>query len=190
MITHLRSALGMLLLLTVVTGLAYPLLVTGLAQLFFPFQANGSIILLEGTSVGSGLIGQAVDDPALFWGRLSATTPVPYNGKASGGSNLGQANPALRQAVEERLAALLAADPDNRMPVPVDLVTASASGLDPHISVAAARWQAGRVSRARNLPSEQVLALIDRRTEGRTLGILGEPRVNVLRLNLALNEVH
>ncbi|OQX05530.1 MAG: potassium-transporting ATPase subunit C [Desulfobulbaceae bacterium A2] len=188
MFNNLRSAVTMLGAMTLMCGLAYPFLVTGLAQLFFPFQANGSIVMQDGQAVGSALIGQAVNDPALFWGRPSATTPVPCNGGASGGSNLGQGNPALHQAVTERLAALAAADPDKRTPVPVDLVTASASGLDPHISVAAARWQAGRVARARHLPPERVLALIDSRIEGRTLGILGESRVNVLQLNLALRE--
>lgn len=183
----LRPALTLLLLLTVLTGFLYPLIVTALAQLLFPNQAAGSLLMRDGHAVGSELIGQSFADPRHFWGRPSATTPQPYNGTGSTGSNLGPLNPALRAAVEARVAALRAADPDNRLPVPVDLVTASGSGLDPQISVAAAGYQAARIARARGLAPERVQALIALHTEGRLLGVLGEPRVNVLELNLALD---
>jgi len=185
--TTLRPALVLFLLLTVLTGLLYPLLVTGLAQLLFPHQAAGSVLTRDGHAVGSRLIGQSFSDPRYFWSRPSATTPQPYNGTASTGSNLGPLNPALLDAVRTRIAALHAADPDNHSPVPVDLVTASGSGLDPEVSVAAASYQAARVARARGLAPERVQALIAQHTEGRLLGVLGEPRVNVLELNLALD---
>jgi K+-transporting ATPase ATPase C chain len=187
MMRELRPALVVLGLLSVVTGLAYPGLVTVVAKLAFPRQADGSVIVRDGRAVGSALLGQPFDDPRHFWGRPSATGPQPFNGGASSGSNLGATNPALIEAVTARIAALREADPGNDAPVPVDLVTASGSGLDPHISPAAARYQAPRVARARGLPPEQVQALVDAHTEGRTLGVLGEPRVNVLALNLALD---
>jgi potassium-transporting ATPase KdpC subunit len=183
----LRPALVLFLLLTVLTGFLYPLLVTGLAQLLFARQATGSIIMRQGHAVGSRLIGQSFSDPRYFWGRPSATTPQPYNGMASTGSNQGPLNPALLDAVKARIAALRAADPGNEAPVPVDLVTASGSGLDPEISVAAANYQAARVARARGLSPERVQGLIAQHTQGRLLGVLGEPRVNVLELNLALD---
>ena len=175
------------LLLTLLTGFLYPLLLTGLARLLFPQQAAGSIVLQDGRAVGSKLIGQSFSDPRYFWSRPSATTPQPYNGTASTGSNMGSLNPALLDAVKARVAALRAADPDNRAPVPIDLVTASGSGLDPEISLTAADYQAARVARARGLAPERVQALIAQHTEGRLLGVLGEPRVNVLELNLALD---
>lgn len=184
---QLRPALVLFVLLSAITGLAYPLAVTGIAQLAFPQAANGSLVVKDGRPVGSALIGQAFADPGHFWSRPSATTPTPYNGANSGGSNLGPANPALADAVKARIAALRAADPGNTTPVPVDLVTASASGLDPHISRAAADWQLPRVARARGLPEAQVRALVDQHTEAPLLGFIGEPRVNVLRLNLALD---
>lgn len=185
--TELAPALRLLLVLTLLTGLAYPLTVTGLAQMLFPRQANGSLIMRDGKVLGSRLIGQPFRDPRYFWSRPSATASVPYNGLASGGSNLGPTNPALRAAVARRIATLRAADPGNTAPVPVDLVTASASGLDPDISPAAAAYQAARVAHARGLQSARVQALIDASTRGRQLGVLGEPRVNVLELNLRLD---
>lgn len=183
-----RNAVSMLLVMTVITGIAYPLLATGMAQLLFPHQANGSLIEKNGKPIGSELIGQYFDDPKYFWGRPSATTPKPYNGAASNGSNLGPSNPALRDVVQQRIEALRKADPGNTAPVPVDLVTASASGLDPEISPAAAQYQLARVARVRHLRVEQVQALVAKFTEGRQLGVLGEPRVNVLQLNLALDK--
>ena len=183
----LRAAFMLFVLLTVLTGLVYPLVVTAIAQLAFPDRAAGSLVMRGGHPVGSTLIGQSFADPGHFWGRPSATTPQPYNGVGSTGSNLGPLNPALIDAVKQRVAALHAADPGNTAPVPVDLVTASASGLDPEESVAAASYQAARVARARGLPEAQVRALIAAHTEGRLLGVLGEPRVNVLELNLALD---
>src|SRR5499426_809268 len=183
---QLRPALMMLLVLTVLTGVMYPLAVTGLAQLLFPNQANGSLIIRDGKVIGSELIGQYFDEPKYFWGRPSATSPFPYNAAASSGSNLGPTNPALIEAVKTRVEALRVADPGNAALVPVDLVTASASGLDPHISQAAALFQATRVARARGLQESQVKELIARHTEGRQFSILGEPRVNVLKVNLAL----
>ena len=182
-----RPALVMFAVLTALTGLAYPLLVTGVARLAFADQAAGSLVLRDGKPVGSALIGQNFSDPKYLWGRPSATSPQPYNASNSGGSNLGPLNPALADAVKARIAALRAADPGNTAPVPVDLVTASASGLDPHLSLAGARFQAARVAKARNLPVQQVLQLIDQHSEGRLLRLIGEPRVNVLRLNLALD---
>jgi K+-transporting ATPase ATPase C chain len=183
----LRPAIALFMLLTLLTGIVYPLLVTVLARLLFPAEAAGSLILRDGRAVGSALIGQNFADPGHFWGRPSATTPQPYNGTASNASNLGPLNPALSDAVKERIAALRAADSGNPAPIPVDLVTASGSGLDPHISVAAADYQAARVARARALPLPRIRALIAAHTAGRLLGVLGEPRVNVLELNLALD---
>jgi K+-transporting ATPase ATPase C chain len=187
LLASLRPALVLFLLLTVLTGFLYPLVVTAVAQLLFPAQAAGSIVTRDGHAVGSRLIGQSFSDPKYFWSRPSATTPQPYNGTASTGSNLGPLNPALRDAIKPRVAALRAADPGNSAPVPIDLVTASGSGLDPEISVAAANYQAARVARARGLAPERVQALIAQHAEGRLLGVLGEPRVNVLELNLALD---
>ncbi len=181
-------ALVFLGLLTVLTGIIYPLVVTGIAQGVFHHQANGSLIEQNGNTVGSELIGQPFNDPKYFWGRLSATSSEPYNAAASSGSNYGPLNPALQDAIKARTDALKAVDPDNVQPIPVDLVTSSASGLDPHISVAAAQYQVARVSRIRVLGEAQVQALVKRFTEGRQFGILGEPRVNVLRLNLALDQ--
>jgi potassium-transporting ATPase KdpC subunit len=186
--TLIRPALVLLLILTVITGLAYPLVLTGVAQLLFPDQASGSLIVRDGHPIGSRLIGQAFSEPKYFWSRPSATTPQPYNGVGSTGSNLGPLNPALTDAVRSRIEALRAADPSNHAPVPVDLVTASASGLDPDISVAAAEYQAPRVARVRGLELGTVQALIAAHTKGRWLGFLGEPRVNVLELNLALDQ--
>ena len=183
----LRPALTLFIVLSLVTGLIYPLVVTGVAQTVFPHQANGSLITQGGKAVGSELIGQSFTEPSHFWGRPSATTPMPYNAAASGGSNLGPTNPALTEVVKARIEALRAADPGNTRPVPVDLVTASASGLDPHISPAAATYQTERVARARSLPVAQVQALVQQHTESPWLGLLGEPRVNVLALNLALD---
>jgi K+-transporting ATPase ATPase C chain len=184
---QVRPALMILLILTLLTGLAYPLAVTGLAQIFFPNQANGSLIVRDGKIVGSELIGQPFDAPGYFWSRPSATAPFPYNAAASSGSNLGPTNPALVQAVKARIAALKAADPDNQSPIPVDLVTASGSGLDPHISPAAADYQVRRVARARGMDERVIHRLVAEHTEGRQFGLLGEPRVNVLKLNLALD---
>ena len=182
-----RPAVVSLILFTVITGVVYPLVVTGLAQIFFPHQANGSLMVKDGQAIGSELIGQPYDDPKYFWGRLSATSPFPYNAAASAGSNLGPLNADLVKAAQTRINALRAADPGNTAPIPVDLVTASASGLDPHISVAAALYQVPRVARARGLSEDQVRTLVEQFTEGRQFGILGEPRVNVLKLNLALD---
>lgn len=191
MSTIVRPALVLFALLTALTGVVYPLLVTGIAQVVFPDQAAGSLILREGKPVGSALIGQNFNDPKYVWGRPSATGPMPYNASNSSGSNQGPLNPALADAVKGRIDALRAADPGNSAPpVPVDLVTASASGLDPHISVAGALYQAARVAKARQLTLQQVQALIVQQAEGRLFGLLGEPRVNVLRLNLALDNMH
>jgi K+-transporting ATPase ATPase C chain len=187
--TQLRPAIVSLAIMTLLTGILYPLLVTGIAQLAFPHQANGSLIIKDAQAQGSELIGQNFDDPRYFWGRLSATGSFPYNAGASSGSNLGPANPALAAAVQSRIAALKAADPQNSLPIPVDLVTASGSGLDPQISVAAAQYQIARVAKARGLSEETVGALVDQYTQGRQLGFLGEPRVNVLLLNLALDGI-
>lgn len=184
----LRPALVLFTALTLVTGVLYPLAVTGVAQSVFPAQAAGSLVLRDGKPVGSALIGQAFSDPKHFWGRPSATAPMAYNASASGGANQGPLNPALADAVKGRIEALRAADPGNTAPVPVDLVTASASGLDPDISPAAALYQAARVARARGMPVEQVNALIGRSTQAPLWGLLGEPRVNVLALNLALDD--
>jgi potassium-transporting ATPase KdpC subunit len=184
---QLKPALIVLGLLSLVTGVAYPLVVTGIAQAVFPSQANGSLILRDGKPVGSSLIGQPFDDPRYFWGRLSATAPFAYNAGASSGSNLGPINPALHAAAKGRIDALREADPGNQAPIPVDLVTASGSGLDPDISPAAAFYQVPRVARARHLNEERVRELVHTHVRHRQLGLLGEPRVNVLRLNLALD---
>lgn len=188
MLRPFLPALRMLVALTLLTGVVYPLLVTGIAQLAFPRAANGSAIERDGRVVASALLGQPFDVPEYFWSRPSATAPFPYNAAASGGSNLGPRNPALADAVKARIAALRAADPGNAAPVPADLVTASASGLDPHIGVAAAEYQVARVARARAMPVDTVRALVARHTEGRVLGVLGEPRVHVVALNLALDQ--
>lgn len=187
--TLIRPAVTLFILLSIITGLIYPLLVAGIGQALFPKQAAGSLIERDGKLVGSRLIGQHFTDPKYFWGRPSATTPQPYNAAASGGSNLGPLNPALKEAVESRIKAVRAADPGNVAPVPVDLVTASASGLDPHISPAAAEHQIARVARARGLAPETVRKLISQQTEDRQWGIFGEPRLNVLDLNLALDRL-
>ncbi len=185
--TQLRPALVVLAALTLITGFLYPLVITGLAQMLFPHQANGSLILVDGKPVGSSLIGQPFDAPKYFWGRPSATSPFPYNAAASSGSNLGPTNDALIKAVQVRIDVLKIADPDNPLPLPVDLVTASASGLDPHISPAAAEYQIPRIARVRGLDETVVRRLVAQHSEGRQLGFLGEPRVNVLALNLALD---
>ena len=197
MLKELKPALVLLLIMTLVTGVIYPLFVTGFAQVLFPRQANGSLIERDGKpakdgarAVGSELIGQPFSDPRHFWGRSSATSPYPYNASASSGSNQGPLNPALADAVKDRIKALRDADPGNTAPVPVDLVTASGSGLDPHISPAAAEYQVARIAKARGLDPQKVRALVAESTEGRQLGFLGEPRVNVLRLNLALGALN
>ena len=186
---QLRPALMMLLTLTLLTGVIYPLAVTGLAQLLLPSLANGSLIARDGKVVGSELIGQQFDDPKYFWGRPSATSPFPYNAAASSGSNLGPTNPAFIDAVKGRVSALRAADPVNDTPIPVDLVTASGSGLDPHMSLAAAEYQLNRVARARGLGENTLRDLVARHTEGRQLGVLGERRINILKLNVALDDL-
>ena len=193
MISQLRPALVMLLIFTVITGVLYPLVVTGVSQVVFPHQANGSLIYINGKAFGSELIGQQFDDPKYFWGRLSATGDFPYNAfnaqtlTGSSGSNYGPLNPNLFKAVQARIDALKVADPTNTLPIPVDLVTASGSGLDPHISIAAALYQVHRVAQARGLSDDALKALVNNYTEGRQFGFLGEPRVNVLELNLALD---
>lgn len=185
--TQLRPALVLFLALSVVTGLVYPLAVTGIAQVAFPDKANGSLVTQDGKVVGSTLIGQAFSDPKHFWSRPSATSPMPYNAANSSGSNQGPSNPALAEAVKARIEALRAVDPGNTAPVPVDLVTASASGLDPHISRAAADYQVARVARARGMPERLVRDRVEQHTEQALFGFIGEPRVQVLRLNLALD---
>ena len=196
MVSQLRPALMMLLVLTVITGLIYPLAVTGIAQLVFPHQANGSLITINGKTYGSELIGQQFDDPKYFWGRLSATGAFPYNAfdaetlTGPSGSNYGPLNPALTDAAQARIDALKAADPGNTLTIPVDLVTSSGSGLDPHISVAAAQYQVSRVAQARGMSEEAVQDLVDQYTQGRQFGFLGEPVVDVLELNLALDGIH
>jgi K+-transporting ATPase ATPase C chain len=187
MLKDLRPALLMLIIMTVLTGALYPLVVTGIAQVAFPRQANGSLIQREGKAVGSEMIGQPFGAPKYFWSRPSATSPYPYNAASSSGSNQGPLNPAFTDAVSARIKALRDADPGNTAPVPADLFTASGSGLDPHISPAAAQYQVARVSRVRKLDPEKVRALVAEATEGRQLGLFGEPRVNVLKLNLALD---
>lgn len=183
---QITSAARVFILLTVITGIIYPLSVTALAQTFFKTQANGSLIVKEGAVAGSSLIGQNFDDPKYVWGRLSATTPA-YNAAASSGSNLGPLNPALISAAQARIEALKKADPHHSSPIPVDLVTSSASGLDPHISLAAAAYQTARIAQVRGLPKEVVQAIVDQNTTGRLWGVLGEPVVNVLQVNLALD---
>ena len=183
----IRPALSVFFLLTAITGIAYPLLITGVAQAAFPHAANGSIVSVNGSSVGSSLIGQAFSEPQYFWSRPSATGTLPNNGVASGGSNLAANNPALLDAVSQRIAALRAADPGNLLPVPIDLLTASGSGLDPEISLAAAAYQLPRIARVRGLSPQAVQALIDAQAQRPFLSVIGEPRVNVLALNLALN---
>ena len=190
MLREIRPALLLLLLLSLITGVIYPLLVTGVGQVLFPHQARGSLIEKDGRVVGSELIGQNFSGPRYFWGRLSATGPYPYNAASSSGSNLGPLNPALLDGVKARVEALKQAHPDQQGPVPVDLVTASGSGLDPHISPAAAAYQIERVAKARNLSPDRVRALVTQYTEPRQWGIFGEARVNVLLLNLALDEIH
>jgi potassium-transporting ATPase KdpC subunit len=185
--SHLKPAAVMLLVLTVLTGAAYPALVTAIAQLVFPFQANGSLVSREGKPAGSALIGQQFHDPGHFWSRPSATTPYPNNAASSGASNLGPTNPALTDAVTARIKDLRDADPGNVAPVPADLVTASGSGLDPHISPAAVEYQVSRVAKARHLEPAKIRELVARHTVGRQLGFLGEPAVDVLQLNLELD---
>ena len=187
MITHFRPCLVLFGLLTLLTGVAYPALITAIAQTVFHNKANGSVIMRDGKAVGSELIGQTFDDPSYFWGRPSATGPTGYNAAASSGSNLGPTNPALLDAIKARVEAIRVAHPDQTKSMPVDLVTASASGLDPHISPAAAEFQVVRVAKARKLSEDRVRALIAGSSEGRSLGVLGEPRVNLLRLNLPLD---
>ncbi len=189
MLTMIRNAVMSLILFTILTGFIYPLAVTGIARLFFPVQANGSVITKNGKLVGSELLGQQFVDAKYFWGRPSATTPYPYNGGASSGSNLGPTNPDLMKAVQERIQALHAADPGNTVKIPVDLVTTSGSGLDPHISPAAAEYQVGRVARERGMDEAKVRALVAAYTEGRQFGVFGEPVVSVLKVNLALDEL-
>ena len=189
MLKLLRPAVSLFIALSVITGIAYPLLTMAVATQLFGDKAAGSVLVRDGKPVGSSLIGQNFAAPKYFWGRPSATSPQPYNGTASGGSNQGPLNPALVDAVKGRVEALKVADPDNKLAIPVDLVTASASGLDPHISPAAASYQVARVAKVRNLPTEKLTALIDEHTEGRQWGLFGEPRVNVLDLNLALDAV-
>lgn len=183
---QIRPAVALLALLTVMTGIIYPLTITGVAQVIFPRQANGSLIVIDGKTYGSELIGQQFDDPQYFWGRPSA---AGYNAAASSGSNLGPMNPSLEEVVQARIDTLQVADPHNPFPIPVDLVTASASGLDPHISVASALYQARRVASARGLTEVEVTVLVEKYTEGRQFGIFGEPRVDVLLLNLALGGI-
>lgn len=195
MLKQLKPAIVSLLLFTLITGVIYPLVVTGIAQVVFPRQANGSLIIQDGKAVGSELIGQQFDDPKYFWGRLSATGDFPYNAfnaetlTGSSGSNYGPLNPALFKATQARIDALKAADPSNTAAIPVDLVTASGSGLDPHISIAAAYYQVQRVAQARGLSEDAVKSLVDKNTLGRQFGFLGEPTVNVLQLNLALDKL-
>ena len=184
---QVKPAILSFIVLSVITGLLYPLFVTGLAQVFFYKQANGSLIYRNGKLVGSVLIGQPFDDPKYFWGRVSATTPASYNASSSSGSNIGPSNPTLLDEVNARIKALQAADPDNKALIPVDLVTSSASGLDSHISLAAANYQLGRIARLRGIPPEDIRALLRKYTYGRFLGVIGEPVVNVLELNLALD---
>jgi len=186
---QLRIAVIFLIVFAVITGVIYPLVVTGVAQAFFHRQANGSLIASNGKVIGSELIGQPFSDPKYFWGRLSATSPFAYNAASSSGSNYGPENPALKDEVQARIDALKAADPGNTLPIPVDLVTSSGSGLDPHISIAAADYQISRVARIRNLSEDTIRTLVKQHTDGRQLGIFGEPRVNVLELNLALDNL-
>jgi K+-transporting ATPase ATPase C chain len=185
---HLRIGLTLFFLFTLLTGVVYPLVVTLIAQVAFPHRANGSVVERNDQPIGSELIGQQFDDPRYFWGRPSATDKVPYNAASSGGSNLGPTNPDLLKSIKERVEAIRQAHPDQTGPVPADLVTASASGLDPHISPAAAEYQVARVAKARGMTEDVVRQLVASHTQKRTLGLLGEPRINVLQLNLALDE--
>ncbi|MFH1201651.1 MAG: potassium-transporting ATPase subunit KdpC [Candidatus Omnitrophota bacterium] len=184
---QIKQAILIFIVLSIMTGIIYPLFITGIAQVFFRNQANGSLIYRNGKPVGSSLIGQAFNDPKYFWGRVSATSPVSFNAASSSGSNLGPSNPVLLEAVKARIKALRLADSDNTTPIPVDLVTSSASGLDPHISLAAAYYQAPRIARLRGLSQDTIRILIAKHTSGRLFGIIGEPVVNVLELNLALD---
>jgi K+-transporting ATPase ATPase C chain len=188
--TQFKTGLLLLVLLTALTGGLYPLAVTGVAQLLFPRQANGSLIVQNGQIVGSNLIGQPFDDPKYFWSRLSATSPFPYNAASSAASNLGPTNETLLKTVKDRVASLKGADPENALAIPADLATASGSGIDPHISPAAAEYQIHRVAKVRGLDDQTVRNLVKRYTSDRQLGLLGEPTVNVLELNLALDAVH
>ena len=187
MLAQLRPLVVLFVLLSILLGIVYPAVVTGISQVLFPNQANGSVLLRQGQAVGSAIIGQPFDAPRYFWGRLSATSPFPYNAASSSGSNLGPSNPALVSEVQARINDLRKADPDNSTPIPVDLVTSSGSGLDPDISLAAAQYQVPRVARERGLPEQTVQALVQKHLQGRQFWILGEPRVNVLELNLALD---
>jgi K+-transporting ATPase ATPase C chain len=187
--TQIRNALILFCILTVLTGIGYPLLITLIAQTVFPYQANGSLIAVEGKYCGSELIGQQFDDPGYFWGRPSATQPLPYNAAASAGSNYGPTNRELLSSIQKRVDALKSFDADNDMPVPVDIVTCSGSGLDPDISLAAAWYQVPRIAQQRHISEEQVRSIVIRSTEDRQFGFLGEPRVNVLKLNLALDKI-
>ncbi len=189
MLKATKQAVLLFTLLSILTGVVYPLAITAIAQMFFPHQANGSLIYREGKPVASSLIGQPFTDPKYFWSRPSATTPMPYNAGSSSGSNLGPTNPELEKAVRERIAALNKADPGNQAPIPVDLVTSSGSGLDPHISPAAAEYQVARVAKNRGLDAESVRRLVARHIETRTFGLLGEPRINVVELNLDLDRM-
>ncbi len=189
MMTMIRNAVMALLVFTILTGVAYPLVVTGIAQALFPYQANGSILVSNDKPVGSTLVGQQFDEPKYFWGRPSATSPYPYNGASSSGSNLGPNNPDLLKLAQERIEQLKSADRANNAKIPVDLVTASGSGLDPHISHAAAEYQSARVARNRGIDESKVRALVTAYTEPRQFGILGEPTVNVLKLNMALDDL-
>jgi len=184
---QIKPAILSFVILSIVTGILYPLFVTGVAWVFFNNKASGSLIYRDGKPIGSSLIGQPFDDPKYFWGRLSATSPVSFNAVASTGSNLGPTNPALIETVKARIKALKSADPNNN-PIPVDLVTTSASGLDPHISIAAAYYQINRIARSRGLPHDKIKVIIDQHTRGRLLGVIGEPTVNVLEINLALDD--
>lgn len=186
--TMIRPALALFAALTIICGVLYPYLIAGVGQILFPWQANGSLILRDGKPVGSPLIGQAFSSPRHFWGRPSATSPMPNNAANSGGSNLGPSNPAQLDAVKNRIDALKAADPGNTLPIPIDLATASASGLDPEISLAAAYYQASRIARARGMTTSEVRSIINQYGQARYLDFLGEPRVNVLVLNLALDQ--
>jgi potassium-transporting ATPase KdpC subunit len=186
---QIRPAIVSFIILTVITGIVYPILVTGVSQVFFPGRANGSLIYKGGKPVGSTLIGQEFDDPGYFWGRISATSPMPYNASSSSGSNLGPSNPALIDAVKARIKALRTVDPDNKVLIPVDLVTSSASGLDPHISLAAADYQIPRIARLRGLSQDTVKSIVRQHSTGRFLGVIGEPVVNVLEVNLSLDEL-
>ena len=187
--TFIRPAFSLFVILTAITGIAYPVAMTGFSKAVFPYEAEGSLIQQDGKTIGSSLIGQNFSDPAHFWGRPSASAPMPYNAQASGGSNLGPLNPAIAETATQRLAQLRAADPDNLQPVPIELLSVSGSGLDPHISPLAAQYQAPRVARLNHLGKGEVSQLIEQLTESRWMGILGEPRVNVVQLNLALAEL-